>query len=191
VADHSTSEALASIRAAINNPKWVVWFWSKVDKSAGDDACWPWTSSIGRKGYGRARLGGGHTKSAHVLAWILLNGELPANKPWGLHRCDNPPCCNPKHVFAGTSLDNVTDRHAKGRDARGDRNGTRLYPGLHRGERNGRAKITADTVHEVRRRFAAGERLCLIARRMNVPYNVVTKIRMGVCWAWLKTEEVA
>jgi len=179
---NSVSETLASIRET---------FWACVDRTAGKDGCWPWQGRKGRRDYGRFWVNGLGSKPAHVIAWMLVNGSFPAEKPWGLHRCDNPPCCNPKHVFPGTSLDNVADRHAKGRDARGDRNGTRLYPGLHRGERNGRAKITADSVHEVRRRFAAGERLCLIARRMNIPYNVVIKIRMGVCWAWLKTEEVA
>lgn len=90
---------------------------AKVDRSGGPDACWPWTGSGGR-----ARGGGvyGHLKlrdvvvTTHRLAWELANGPIPPGM-FVCHRCDNPPCCNPAHLFLGTATDNARDRDAKGR----------------------------------------------------------------------------
>jgi hypothetical protein len=70
-----------------------------------------------------------------------------------LHRCDNPPCVNPSHLFLGTQTDNIKDRTSKGRDgaARGDANGSRLYPErLVRGEQSPAAKLTDEIVRTIR-----------------------------------------
>lgn len=88
-------------------------FWSRVDDSGGPDSCWPWQLSRFPTGYGHAILHG--REYAHRIAYELATG----NDPRGLdvcHTCDNPPCCNPAHLFAGTALDNMRDRDAKGRD---------------------------------------------------------------------------
>lgn len=135
-------------------------FWTKVDRSAGDSRCWPWLAYRGPKGYGRF-FAGGKMWVAHAVAWRIENGE-PAHGLFVLHRCDNPSCCNPRHLFLGTIQDNNRDMVAKGRHgsmvhperrprgdshparlhpermARGDRNGSRLHPErLARGARNG------------------------------------------------------
>ena len=54
---------------------------------------------------------------AHRVAWVLYRGKIPRGKKV-LHRCDNPPCCNPEHLFLGTQADNVADMVTKGRRAR-------------------------------------------------------------------------
>lgn len=73
--------------------------------------CWEWNGSRNpQTGYGQ--IGGGY---AHRLAFQLFNGAIPRGK-WILHSCDNPPCCNPNHLYAGTAQDNARDRDSRGRD---------------------------------------------------------------------------
>lgn len=90
-------------------------FWGKV-KVGSPGECWPWGGSVDTDGYGVVRWGGRQTK-AHRLAWSLENGPIPVGLGV-LHRCDNPPCCNPACLFLGTNRDNVADRERKGRTAR-------------------------------------------------------------------------
>lgn len=123
-------------------------FWRKVDKNGPTPAhrpdlgpCWPWTAYRNGKGYGR-RAAPGDTY-AHRLAYALAYGPVPAGL-WVLHRCDNPPCCNPAHLFLGTNMDNMRDMAEKGRRV--------PLPGA----RNGRAKLDAGAVAEIRTLYAAG-----------------------------------
>ena len=81
-------------------------FWSKVDKS-GD--CWVWTGPRLPWGYGMFLR-----STAHRYVYVLSHGPLPRNV-FVCHTCDNPPCVNPAHLFAGSSRDNQLDRLAKGR----------------------------------------------------------------------------
>ncbi len=80
-------------------------FWSKVDRCGIDD-CWRWLASIGYHGYGRFRLG--TWQYAHRVSWILTNGDIPDSKHI-LHKCNNPVCVNPKHLYAGSRCDNMHD----------------------------------------------------------------------------------
>jgi len=94
----------------------IVRFWAKVDKSAGEDACWLWTARTSDGGYGRFNAISTQGIQAHRYAWEQVNGPIPK----GLlvcHTCDNPPCCNPAHLFLGTNTDNARDRDRKGRSA--------------------------------------------------------------------------
>lgn len=95
------------------DPKVAANFWRHVDQSGGPDACWPWTGALGRTGYGRFQFGG-RVITASRAALTLAKGPL-ARDVHACHRCDNPPCCNPAHLFAGTALENTLDSISKGR----------------------------------------------------------------------------
>ncbi len=91
-----------------------VWFWSKVD-IAEDDQCWLWAAATHERGYGLVGWNG-RTWRANRVAWTLVHGPIPAGL-YVLHKCNNPPCCNPfspDHLYLGTQLDNMRDRKEAG-----------------------------------------------------------------------------
>jgi hypothetical protein len=141
-------------------------FWSMVDTS-GD--CWEWRGHLDRKGYGRLRR---HAVSeetilAHRYAWMLAHGEMPPSALYVCHRCDNPPCVNPDHLFLGTPADNSADCVAKGRHIKSP------YP---RGETHPEATYSDAVVRELREAYArGGETQCEIASRLGVNQTVVGK----------------
>jgi HNH endonuclease len=99
-------------------PILAVRLWSKVDRSGGPDACWPWLgarTSIRptRPGYGELLAWGKHAY-AHRIAYHLAVGPIPEGM-LVCHTCDNGLCCNPAHLFLGTARDNTRDMMAKGR----------------------------------------------------------------------------
>ncbi len=83
--------------------------WARVKKS---DTCWEWQGYRDKDGYGKVRFNG-RDHPAHRISWMLHIGRMAAQCV--LHRCDNPPCVNPKHLFEGTRQDNNRDMFAKGR----------------------------------------------------------------------------
>lgn len=111
------------LRRAFKDPSDL--FWSKVDVR-GPDECWPWKCGADKDGYGKFqvtnRSGVGPKQKhwrAHRFALSLKLGREPGEVV--MHSCDYPPCCNPDHISEGSTLENVADRDAKGRTARGAR----------------------------------------------------------------------
>jgi len=99
-------------------------FWKRVDMSGGPDACWPWQGACSSGGYGAIAVeieGKYVTVGAHIVAYEIQIGPVPEGMHI-LHKCDNPPCMNGSHFFTGTNLDNIRDRHAKGRTSHASRN---------------------------------------------------------------------
>ncbi len=92
-------------------------FMSKVTLS---DGCWEWKAGKDAYGYGSFYLNG-KTKRAHRIAWHIANDQPPPAHLMVCHRCDNPSCVKPDHLFLGTALDNALDRNSKGRQAKGDK----------------------------------------------------------------------
>ena len=126
-------------------------FWSKVEKS---DGCWLWKAGVRRKeeGYGQFHLNGRNVP-AHRVA-LMLSGVILQERDIVAHHCDNPPCCNPAHLFVTTSAGNTADRHAKGRTA------------SH--ERNGNAKLMDAEVTALRAEYAKGERVTRLAAKYGI-----------------------
>src|SRR4051812_29714479 len=112
----SPADFTAGVKAM--NSKQCLSFWLKVDAS-GD--CWIWTGRRNDKGYGVASAQK-RPACAHRIAFVLSGGVLTDGKPQVLHTCDNRPCCNPAHLYAGTIRDNMDDRQNRQRTAKGERN---------------------------------------------------------------------
>lgn len=146
-------------------------FWSKVDRSGGSDACWPWIGTRKETGYGKAYLGGRKWARAHRLAYEIHYGVAPGDLIV-LHNCDNPPCCNPAHLRLGTQLENVADRVERGRGR------------VPKGDEHPNSKLTADKVREIRRRFVRGRRGDgpRAAREFGVSITIIHQVLRREIW---------
>lgn len=122
--------------------------------------CWEWPNATAPNGYGRQAYEG-RAQYVHRLSFRAFNGPIPAGHNV-CHRCDNPPCWNPAHLFAGSTATNVQDRDDKGRG--------------YRGERHHSAKLTAEDVREIRASGLPGPQL---ARQYGVKFASIYKI-LGV-----------
>ncbi len=141
-------------------------FWERVDTSAGPESCWPWQGAIARlTGYG-AYTADSKSYKAHRFAFIDAVGLIPVGL-FVCHRCDNPPCCNPQHLFLGTAADNTADMFAKGRQMRGA------------GEKHSQAKLTWEVVRSIRASSDTGIHL---AARHGVSRAMVSRIRQNHAW---------
>ena len=142
-------------------------FWDRVDQT-GD--CWLWTKYCNSDGYGRVRFNG-RLECAHAIAWYFSNGTIPVGL-CVLHKCDNPPCCKPSHLFLGTHLDNMRDRDVKGRNSRG--------------EQHGRAKLTEADVLEIKTLLFKGILQQAIADQFGISPQLISKIKLGKRWTHVK-----
>jgi hypothetical protein len=99
------------------------------------------------------------------------------------HRCDNPPCVNPAHLFAGTRRQNNADRKSKSRGAFGERSGVHTHPEtVKRGVEHHSAKLTETDVREIRRLAVSGQSGPVIAKQFGVTHHLVYLIRDGKAW---------
>lgn len=139
----------------------VTRFWSLV-RRAGDDECWEWSGDRNTDGYGvffyRQRMHG-----AHELAMSFSTGEKRIDRLDTCHSCDNPPCCNPRHLRFDTRASNVDDM-------------------LERGRGNHGKKLTAEDVVLMRERRAAGARQKDLAEHFGVTDGLVSEIVRGLRW---------
>lgn len=143
----------------------------------GPDECWVWTGDTSHR-YGVTYLGDSsedgrrHRCGSHRVAWVLINGPIPDGMVV-CHRCDNPPCVNPSHLFLGTQADNMRDCKAKGRT------------NAPRGVDHPRAKLTEADVVEMRSLRASGSTLASLAARFGVPVSAVSNTCTGKTWKHL------
>lgn len=151
-------------------------FWSKVDKSAGPDGCWLWTAAILATGYGGFKYRGKMVK-AHRVAYELTLG--PLGSLLACHHCDNPPCVNPAHLFAGTHADNAADRNRKGRQSTGNRV---TYERRPRGARHPDAILTEAQVAQIRVELVQGASYAALAERYGVVKGNIAHIAKNVTW---------
>jgi hypothetical protein len=88
-------------------------FWSGVDRSGGPDDCWIWNGANDRNVYRQFWLNGRNVQATHIA--LALDGRPLRPGFDALHHCDNKPCCNPRHLYEGTDVDNVRDMYQRGR----------------------------------------------------------------------------
>ena len=137
----------------------------RIDRS-GD--CWEWTGYRDRGGYGKVMVD--RRKSlAHRVVYAAVHGEIPSEM-CVCHRCDNPACCNPAHLFLGSHTDNMRDMGRKGRNAQP------------RGERSAHAKLTAADVLAIREMHASGSAMRALARTFGVSYPSIAAVVKRKTW---------
>lgn len=150
-------------------------FWEMVRRGPSEE-CWPWTGSTRAGGYGAIAVrvpGRRHRLApAHRVSWELHNGPIPDGLQV-LHRCDNPPCVNPAHLFLGTNDDNVADMLSKGRNLVG--------------QRCAHAVLTAEDVRRARVLFRSGTPLGDISRQLGgVNRGTIRSAINRSTWKWVE-----
>jgi hypothetical protein len=141
-------------------------FWAKVDKS---NDCWIWTGLRSPKGYGVFWLHGRRWRT-HRITYQFLVAPIPDGMDV-CHECDNPPCCNPDHLFIGTRAENILDCVQKGRHVRGEQVGT--------------AKLSTLDVINIRQLHASGTSTMQIAECYNVAERTVRNAVRRRTWRHL------
>ena len=140
-----------------------------IDKTTG---CWVWSGFLregcGPSGWGTYGRCGNHY--AHRMSWELYRGLVPP-KLYVCHRCDNPPCVNPGHLFLGNATENMRDAWDKGR--------------MPRGEQCRKAKLTEYAVRLIRERAANGATQRFLAADFNVTQTTISHVIHKRSWAWL------
>lgn len=120
-------------------------FYKKLPDILDEKTCWEWKGVIDAYGYGILSDNNKSLK-AHRISYEIYYAE-PLNDYHCLHKCDNPSCVNPLHLFAGTNLDNMRDKIQKGR----------CYTGNQKGENNGASKLLDDQVLKIRELYKSGK----------------------------------
>lgn len=159
-----------AVRSAKNATKEFIQnrFWTKVRKRSNDE-CWEWTGPRSSGGYGLFGIKRINI-NAHRFAYKDTFGEFPAHL-CVLHKCDNPPCCNPSHLFLGTNKDNTDDCIRKGRHKK---------PTL--GEDHPMHKLSESDVIKMRRLYSGGMSAGQIAKRFGVSKVTTIAAISGYTW---------
>ncbi len=145
-------------------------FWSKVNKSAN---CWNWKPSTGTRGYGIFRKVHDRTRyfiRAHRAAFMLNYDTAIPEGYYICHKCDNPTCARPNHLFMGLPKDNSLDMVAKKRSVR------KL------GSQHGRSKLMENDIVIIRTRISTGENSSSISKDFPVSARMIRRIREGRNW---------
>lgn len=135
---------------------------SRINAETG---CMEWTGYKNDAGYGRMCINR-KMVYAHRVAWTIVNGAVSEDL-CVLHKCDNPSCINPKHLFPGTQIDNIADMDSKGRRV------------IVKGSRHGRAKLTEDQIPLIKRDTRNQRE---IAKDYGVDPSVIGGIKSGASW---------
>lgn len=148
------------------------------------DTCWNWTGS-NHKSYGKILING-KSHYTHRISYEISVGPIPKGLHV-LHRCDNPACINPEHLFLGTPLDNALDRKLKGRNnsesRSGDNHFTKNRPDLiARGEKCGSSRLKESEVREIRRLHSLGESKMSLSNKFNTARSNISSIVNFKAW---------
>lgn len=137
-------------------------FWAKVCK-AGDDECWEYLGAKLRGGYGGIKRKDGAQLKAHRFCFELHNGSIPEGMHV-CHKCDNPPCVNPRHLFLGTPLQNTRDMISKGRKV------------VSCGSHNGMSKYSPEIIELIR---TSDDPTKILVLRFGLSQSYIDRIKRG------------
>lgn len=169
----------------INYCSKVCAYWDKVDKTDGlgpGGDCWEWKASLYPFGYGRFRLFGSDVH-AHIVGYVLDGNPWPRKGQFVCHKCDNPKCVNPAHLFLGDAKFNMEDKVNKGRQARGAALTKAMIGKTPRGEAHPDAKLTEADVVKIFTGYQRGEQsMSAMAYRYGVHRKTVWRILTGQGW---------
>lgn len=141
-------------------------FWGKVEKKGPDD-CWEWRAYRSPKGYGQFAVNRTCIAFSHRVSFAIENGTTPTDLIV-CHRCDNPPCCNPGHLFLGTEQENSSDMVRKLRSSRGEARSD---------------KLTESAVIEIKTAYASGNySYKTLGAAYNVEWSTIRAIIKGRNW---------
>lgn len=142
-------------------------FYDRILENA--NGCWIWQRGLDKNGYGRSSINRKGVQ-AHRVSWVIHKGKIPDGMQV-LHRCDNPPCVNPEHLFLGNNADNMTDKMKKNRQTRGHDVNT--------------SKINASDVFRIRGLLSEGWSGRKISKLLGLKDHHVYDIKNGRSWRWL------
>ncbi len=151
-------------------------FWSHVDKSGGPDACWPWVGRKCKNGYGKygyKSVEGRITARSNRVAMLLSGVDIGGK--YVLHHCDAPACCNPKHLYVGTIIDNTRDRVERKRQ-----------PPDGGESKAARSKIFAVAIREIRAARGDKEAITALAARYGMHETNIRSIARGKTFPFIK-----
>lgn len=152
--------------------------WSKVSKGTPNE-CWIWNGYRNKKEYGMMSLPGKGNGCilTHRAAWQITNGPIQ-NGLHVCHHCDNPPCCNPNHLFLGTNFENQQDCARKGRKP--------IPTWFPKGEQHHQAKLTCQKVKDARIRYENGEAILDMIEEFGVCFQTLYWAIIGLTWKHVK-----
>jgi len=144
--------------------------WSKVDKRS-EDKCWNWKGYKNNEGYGRTWINDKGYYAHRVIYSLAYPNSINLNAPAStdetgflLHTCDNPSCCNPKHLWVGTHADNMADKVKKGRSAD------------FRGDKGPRCKLTMEQAMQIRKLRKDGISAKELAKQFNISLSSIKSL---------------
>lgn len=150
-------------------------FWGYVKKS---EECWEWQGHRDKDGYGKMRVGRRQLARSNRIAWMVNFGKIPKDL-FVLHRCDNPPCVRPDHLFLGTARDNVIDKITKGRNR----------PQM--GEARHNAKLTSEMVTQIVKEYCPRVMTQkMLAEKYGVSQGTISHILRGGHWKHIERAKV-
>ena len=143
-------------------------FWSKIDKRSKDE-CWPWLDHTDKDGYPPFRVGKYRYKAGRVILFLTTGDDPGVNQ--ACHSCNNPSCCNPSHLYAGTQSDNFQRAIEEKR--------------AFVGQKNGRAKLTEADIVAIRGSSESNRILC---ERYSISNGHISRIRLQQSWKHIECQ---